>query len=158
MFIDTAEWCRSREIDPRLWIYLLFRARMWTWAPQLAAHHLMSEKMISRYEKLSERALNGYRDHVSSGKTKSKYDPNWQLTASVEALKRLYSQNGDVQRCMRESIDKTLGYHPKSSTCQVCPIQQQCSQQLVQLVDFDILALRRGDITPEQARAGMKNA
>lgn len=157
LFTDMAIWCRTHKIDPRLWIYLLFRARAWTFAPQLLPGHLMSKKMLTRYPGLAEKALTGYRYHIQDAyATEAPFDPNWELSSGTEMLKSRYQALGDHQRCMRETVDRTMGFHPKSTPCQSCPIRRQCAEQLQKLIpEFDIVALRNGDITVEQAKASV---
>lgn len=157
---ETAIWCRSKGIDPRLWIYLLFRARKWMFSPQLNKSHLMSEKMAERYPDISVTALDGYRKYIQiqSGKDDLPFDPNWEISPGAEAVKRTYASYNDYARCMRESLDTTLGYHPKSPTCISCPLANDCSNQLRKLIpEFDIVALRAGKITPAQAKAAVSN-
>jgi hypothetical protein len=157
LFEATAKWCREKKIDPRLWIYLLFRARSWSYAPRMEPGHLMSENMLERYESLSRRALDGYR--AATTKTQRHFDPNVDISHAAEALKRQYAAQGQQQRCMRETLERTLGYHPKSSTCLACPMRGPCERQLAALApEFDIVMLRRGEISVETARRAVEEA
>lgn len=159
MFAQMASWCRERSFDPRLWIYILFRSRAWMFAPQLSPSHLMSEKMAQRYDKLTERSLDGYRGQIlSEGKQKKTLDPNVDLIPSAEKTKQRYAEYGQPDLCMRDTLSFTLGFHPKSEICQQCSLQAACKKQLGQLVpEFDLIALREGKITVEQAKAAVVN-
>jgi hypothetical protein len=154
LFEKMIAWCRLRELDPRLYLYVLFKARMWTFAPQLREGHLMSEKMVSRYQKMTEKdCLDGYRQYVYTEKPEFVLDPNKDIIPRAEAMKQRYRNYGQFERCMVETPETTFGFHPKSPTCAACPIQAECKNRLSGLVSFDIQALREGKITVEQARA-----
>lgn len=155
IFEDLAVWCRGHQIDPRLWVYILFKARSWMFPPKLQASHLKSDNILKRYEKLTTSSLDGYRTHIlrEYGDIELAFDPNWEISFYAEAIKKKYTEQGDYTRCMREIFENTLGYHPKSNVCQKCPVRKQCEFELRRFVDFDIMSLRRGDITPAQARA-----
>lgn len=115
----------------------------------------MSERMVGRYEQMASKALDGYRFHLLAEYKKDRpYDPNWEMSPLSEAIKKRYASIGDAQRCMRETLERTLGFHPKSGTCQSCPLRQQCAEQLQKMIpEFDIVALREGKISPEEAQA-----
>lgn len=158
LFAQTAAWCKERGIDPRLWIYLLFRARLWTFPPQLNASHLMSEKMIGRYEQLAKRSLDCYRTELQyehEAKMGGRpFDPHRDISKGNEILKRRYLDMNQSERCMRETLERTFGFHPKSDVCTICPLRLSCERQLRDLVPaFDIVALRRGEISVDAARA-----
>lgn len=162
IFLDMAAWCREQSIDPRLWLYLLFRSRGWTFAPQMTPSHLQSKTMIPRYARFMEHGnLDGYRLHVvqTQKHVTEKFDPNWEISYTVEALKDRYLALGQAQRCMRETLERTYGYHPKSKVCNVCPLRQQCALQLQRLVpEFDIIALRDGKMSPAEAQSKVHTA
>ena len=155
LFSDLAAWCRDRGIDPRLWIYTLFRARCWRFAPQLARGHLLSEAMVERYRRL--RGLDGYRRRVLETLPSEAYDPNRDLNSTVESRKAYYASSGQTERCMREMVE-TLGYHPRSAICAGCPSRASCRSKLEGFVDFDIIALREGRLTAEQAMMQVRRA
>ena len=160
LFEEVIVWCRERGIDPRLWIYMLFRGRSWSFAPSLTKGSLMSENMIKKYNKLDDRDyLDGYRRHIDDDLERTDpnaWDPNRDINHSVEALKARYAEKRDHDRCIREIFARTLGYHPKSAVCRACPYGDVCAKQLVGYVDFDIMALRLGEITAEVAKAQAK--
>ena len=156
LFLEMAEWCRERQLDPRLWLYVLFRARKWTFPPQLKKSHLCSKNMIERYKKVAEKDyLDGYRAKLLDEQTETAtdFDPNRDLNHSTEGLKKWFLEKHLEQKCMSESFVRTLGFHPKSLHCANCALREPCAKQLIDFVDFDIMALRRGEITAAQAKA-----
>lgn len=155
---EMADWCRTRGIDPRRWLYLLFRSRKWRFAPKLQAGHLMSENMVERYHKMN--GLDGYRcwlqkEHGAAGRRD--YDPNRDLNTTIEARKRYYVESAQADRCVREMVDM-LGFHPRSGVCVACPRKEPCKKHLERFVDFDIIALREGRLTAEQAMMQVRRA
>ena len=157
LFADTVAGCKEREVDPRLWLFCLFRARRWTYPPRRRPEDLMSEGFLSRgryQEMLRKGTLDGYRRHKTG--FKRRLDPNKDLIPGAEQKKRGYIRNGATELCMLMIPAETYGYHPKSRWCQRCPSQAQCRPRTQRLVPFDILALRRGEITPEEARAACR--
>lgn len=151
------DWCRERGMDPRLWLYMLFRVRAWQYPPRLLPGHLMSERLVPRYSKLE--GLDAYRgrlrEEADRGRT---YDPNRDINTTVEARKRYYVSTGQTSRCMREMVGETFGYHPRSVVCSGCPAQVDCRQRLEAYCDFDVMALREGRLTAEQAMAEVRRA
>ena len=157
LFCDMAEWCRERKIDPRLWLFLLFRMRRWTFAPQLKAAHLMSENAIPKYWTFVESDyLDGYRRYLDAqGVQKKKsthFDPNYDLSTAAEQLKRWYVTRGLEARCVQDVLTRTYGYHPKSQVCPTCPAQAACIEVIQGHCDFDIVALRNDEITVAEAQ------
>ena len=153
LFRDMVYFCREKKLDPRLWLYLLFRVRRWTFAPRLTRGCLLSEKMVSRYNRMiAKECLDGYR-RITYQKDTLDFDPNRDLSSRAEALKLRYEKYSEKERCMLETPDRTYGFHPESKVCQRCLIRQECLQNLQNMVSFDILALREGRITADQAKA-----
>lgn len=157
LFAELIAWCREGGIDPRLWIYTLFRARQWRYPPMLTRGHLMSPAMIDRYKDL--RGLDGYRRHLleNRGVPRDTYDPNRDVNVTVEARKRYYLETNQLDRCLREMVE-TLGFHPASHVCQTCPERVKCRTQLEGFVAFDVIALREGRISAEQAMLQVRRA
>lgn len=156
LFAEMIEWCRARDIDPRLWLYSLFRARCWTFPPKLTRGCLLSENMIPKYRKIGENDyLDGYRSRIQKDLPDSadSWDPNRDLNHTVESLKKRFRDLGKAEVCMQESFARTLGYHPESSICVECPLGMACARQLCDYVTFDIMALRLGKITAAEAKA-----
>ena len=150
IFID---WCDKRGLPPRQWIYTLFAIRRWIFAPQLELKFLCSEKHIPKFESFSDyRFYQRYLDDQSE-KTKwtneKLFDPNIELTRSVEETKRSIVLIGGPQACMDVMTTETFGYHPKSQICTVCDGRFNCAEKLQALAGFDILSLRRGEIKKE---------
>lgn len=152
-----AVWCEENGLDAGLWLYTLFRRSWMRFAPrfdQLIPSKRTLRKQIARYHNLGDVPL--YRDRcrmknqaraVAAG---DNYDPNRDMSSTTEAVKRLYLKDGDGDGCM--SDERSLGYHPLSKVCVACPVSETCAVQLQGRVSFDILALRRGEITAEQAQ------
>jgi hypothetical protein len=89
----------------------------------------------------------GYAQKLEAGKV---YDGNRDLAASTEALKRRYMMFSDPDGCFVD--ERTNGYHPKSLVCAQCPLAIGCEQKLRAAAAYDIVALRKGEITVTQAK------
>jgi hypothetical protein len=155
-------WCAKHELDPHLWLYSLFLARHWLFAPpfnQMIPSKKVMKKALSRYHALRAvplftkrvnqevqqvRAQQG-REHV--------WDPNRDLSNASESVKRRYLLEGQFQRCIAETMTRTYGYHPRSLVCARCPVAHDCMVRLQASVRFDIMALRRG-VTPATTMTG----
>lgn len=154
LFCQLHDWCELKGVDPRLWLFALFRSRRWMFSPQLLPGHLMSDRFLSggKYQRVLERgALDGYR--LQKNGVQKGLDPNKDIIPGAEQRKRIYLQNGQANLCMMMAMSDTYGFHPESKWCRQCPRQVDCQNRLQSLVSFDILALRRGEMTVEQARA-----
>lgn len=161
LFQEVITWCRDQQLDPRLWVFVLFESRQWTFAPKLEAGYLMTmnEKIHKRYERLAERSyLDGYQRHLEVQKPRNDYDPNRDLNSTVEARKMWLVSRGLMEQCIVEVITNTLGYHPKSAACQRCGLNDRCRVRLEGMVPFDIVALRDGRMTQQQARLQAKRS
>lgn len=153
---SMVQWCRSHSVEPRLWVFLLFKWRGWKFGPQFDPKHLQSEKLLERYAR-QRTGLGFFRNHVArdrpeDGDDSGTFDPNKDLLATLEAKKQAYVQTGQAQLCMDLMVRETLGYHPRSNVCATCPLRDPCSALLESTVPFPIIALRRGAITTAQAR------
>ena len=154
---EMASWCEENGLDSGLWLYSLFRRSWMRFAPrfdQLIPSKRSMKKQLKRYHELGDVPL--YRDRcrmrnqarvTAAGEN---YDPNRDLSSTTEAIKRLYLRDGDLDGCMQD--ERTLGYHPRSNVCAGCSGAQACAAKLLSTVSFDILALRRGEITSTQAQ------
>jgi hypothetical protein len=137
-----------------VWLHSLFDARHWTYAPPFP--QLRSHKHLQRF-KTMRRGSTHFSARVqresneAAVQSHSNYDPNRDVTATVENLKRHYLDSGQPQSCI-SSLQETLGFHPRSLVCARCPYAQPCAQQLQAMVPFDIQALRRGEITAAHAQ------
>jgi len=158
IFEDMLVWCREKMIDPRLWLFHLFEVRLWTFAPPLtpvrrAKAHFQSDKMLPRYGELLKRhVLDRYVARIAEPTDPEKaYDPNRDLLQSVEDRKNFYLRYGQVNRCMRSMLVETLGFHPRSKVCQKCSAREECLHKLLDFVEFDIVALRMGQISASEA-------
>jgi hypothetical protein len=160
------EWCISRQIDSRRWLYWLFARTNFRFAPKLTALTPTEKReplVLSKYRTLRDTPYFDHRIHrelahkrLHEGAT---FDPNRDLSPMAEALKRRYLTAGEPGRCMDQMFvnapyaHPTWGYHPKSLACIRCPLAQPCAAKLRAAVPaFDPVALRSGLITLEQAQ------
>lgn len=151
-------WCREHMIEPRYWIYFLFKVRNWHYQPKLEAGHLQSKKMLEKHQK---RKSTGYglsffakrrRATASEEFTDTEaFDPNRDTDPTIERQKKQYLENGQSALCLTATQD-TLGYHPQSKTCAACPMAGECAIQLQSMMPFPIISLRAGLITSEEAK------
>ena len=157
---EMAAFCYEHDVSPRLWLFMLFQMRRWIRPPkfnQLVPRSRKTlEKNLNLYANLSEVPLFRKRideeRHQKSTERGEDFDVNRDIDFYAEALKRRYLNEGDPERCIEEMGMNTHGYHPKSLVCARCPLSGQCIPILQAKVPFDILALRRGDITAQQAQ------
>ncbi len=152
-----AMWCAQEGIDPERWIYTMFVSYRWMHAPpfqNLIPKNKKTSKTYALYFKARETPEYDrvVRQRVEAKQMQSGvvFDPNRDFSATAEHLKRRYLSEGRPDECM-ENMDETLGFHPKSIACVRCPMQTHCMNALQQRVSFNIFALRRGEITAEQA-------
>ncbi len=152
-----AVFCEKHSVSPRLYLYSLFQVRKWLYAPRW--EHLNDKafaKHLPRLENITD--ISFYRERMNHEARRAeevevpRYDPNRDISNTVESLKRRYLSAGDSFRCVSRMATETFGYHPRSAVCAQCPLQQQCKTKLLSSVSFDILALRRGEITARQAQ------
>jgi hypothetical protein len=152
LFRDMCSWCAQRNLEPRLWLYILFKSRAWRFPPKCEAGSLMSENMIPRYRSAKGLGFFSRRIIATNRPDEAEMpDPNRDLIHVVEALKERYAASGQHQRCMEELIIRTNGYHPKSKVCCACPLLGECAVRTQGSMSFDILGLRYGRITLEEA-------
>jgi hypothetical protein len=152
---NMAQWCRAKNLDPRHWLQSLFQSRRWLFAPQWT--QLTSEKHLKKYRALP--VSQAYQTKIANESATSKmqrgvsYDVNRDLSPTTEGIKQTYLGRGEADRCMAQMRSETLGYHPKSHVCARCSKAVVCAASLASLAGFDIVALRAGKITMEQAAA-----
>lgn len=143
-------WCREQGVEPRLWLFSLFSGRSWKYPPKLEAGHLCSKNMLEKYAKT--RGLGFFRKRVMASRDDDlTVDPNKDLIPGVEGRKSGYLLSGQASRCREETMLNTLGYHPKSETCLQCPEAHRCAIDLAGRMPFDILALRDGRLSADDA-------
>jgi hypothetical protein len=151
-------WCRDRRYDSRHWLCWLFYRNKWRYARPF--HQLVPgskrtlKSMLKGYENCGNLAMFdrrirelGQADKAATGQV---YDGNRDLAASTEALKQRYMMFADPDGCFAD--ERTNGYHPQSLVCAQCPLAIGCEQKLRAAAVYDIVALRRGEITVEQAK------
>lgn len=154
---EMAHWCEERSIDPRHWLYTLFAARRWLFAPRF--DHLCSPKHIERYRKIyAEYSPGYYADRYREGlQDRQCFNPNKDLSASTESLKRRYVEHlRDPDRCVQE-MHLTMGYHPHSEVCRRCPLANACANTLQQRAGSQILSVREGSMTCEEAQLRIRH-
>lgn len=153
---EMLDFCEENDLDPRWWLYSLFHARQWIAAVRW-------DHLVPRTNKTKVRALDRYRKLNSAPLLEKSMwkkpmegpsavlDVNRDLLVSVENLKRRYREYQLVDRCMDDSRNVTYGFHPKSQVCVECSLAKECESRLRSMFPFDIIALRRGEITSDQA-------
>ena len=151
------QWCGKEGIDPERWIYTMFSSYRWMHAPPFKNLIPKNKKTSKTYALYFQARETPEYDRIVRQRVEAKqmqngavFDPNRDLSASAEHLKRRYLSENRPDECL-ENMGETLGYHPKSLACVRCPMQTHCMHRLQQMVSFNIVALRRGDITAEQA-------
>ncbi|OGO08161.1 MAG: hypothetical protein A2Y61_00315 [Chloroflexi bacterium RBG_13_60_13] len=155
LFDQMARWCEAREINPREWVYSLFVTRRWLFCPRIEPAHLLSEKHLPRFREISDFGL--YRQRQLEQQSIAApdvhtFDPNRDLSHTAEETKAAHLRGGQPAACMEAMFIDTFGYHPRSAVCSQCHVVEQCRALLIWSVSFDVLALRLGKITSEQAR------
>ncbi len=148
-----AAWCDDHNIDPRHWLHSLFACRQWMYSPP--PKHLTSAKHLKRYQTMGEapeyRARIAAEQHAIDDAAGRVFNWGRDISHGAELLKiRYVSHLQSPGRCM-SAMAETFGYHPKSRTCMKCPIAIACNAMLQSKVNYDILAVRQGAMTPQQA-------
>lgn len=156
LFTELHAWCSERGFDSRLWLYLLFRSMRWFYPPKLSPKAFMKESLIEVYNR--SRWLDAYRRHVAPASKAQAWDPNRDIAPANEMRKGRLLDAGRARECLEKSIEETLGYHPKSAVCTRCPLAPDCAARLRTWCDFDIMALRLGAISAEQAQEAAQAA
>ena len=159
LMLKMSDWAVERRIDPRRWLWGLHELRSWRFPPVLSSSHIMSVKIIPKYERLTDDSRFQKKlleDQHQKDLTKGRqFDPNRDVHPTIEGIKRRYLEAGDAGavRCMSQMYEQTLGYHPISRVCIRCPLWQQCLNRLERTTTFDILALREGRLSADSAQA-----
>lgn len=156
---DTVRWCREKGVEPRQWIFCLFKARNWMAAPKLEKSNLQSVNMLRRYKQMSGLGFFKVRRRATQREEAedSWFDPNRDIDPSIEAEKLHMLRSNNTQECFSKILDRTLGWHPHSKVCAECPLAGPCSLKLQSLVPFNIIALRLGKITSREVQAKLKD-
>jgi len=141
LFDKMIDWCKTRQINPRHWLYSLFATRRWIFAPKLQECFLMSERHIKKFRKFRDYAFYK-RYRASQTPTQTRFDPNRDLSAASEQAKNYYVVRGQLALCMARMQQETFGYHPRSTICIRCVASQQCRALLEAHAGFDIVGLR----------------
>lgn len=150
------DWCRQEGIHPERWLYTMFACYRWLYAPPLNNLVPRNKKRSKTYQLYFEDRETPVLDSIVQQRVQQnqiadgrRFDPRRDIAHSAEGIKRQLLQLGDPDECM-ERIAETFGYHPKSLACARCSRQQPCAQRLQSMFPFDILALRRGELTLAQ--------
>lgn len=154
---EMVRFCQQRAIPPRQWLYYLFARRRWLYAPGCDRPSLLSKRAAEGYRSWPD--FSGFQKRMAESSAQREavslenvFDPNRDLSHSVELLKGALVARGQVDRCLAGMHSQSYGYHPRSHVCQGCPQRFICAERLQRSVNFDILALRRGEITSAQAK------
>jgi len=153
------QWCLKNSIDPRRFLYHQFKIRNWLFAPTLLSltpSKTSAKKRIATYQEMKEtpvftdviyQAINIQRHHEGTI-----FDRNRDLSPMAEAMKSRYLAVGRANACMDQMDEYTYGFHPKSRSCLACSLSQQCLAKLQQNMAFDVVALRNGALSLQEAQ------
>jgi len=150
-------WCRERSVPSRQWLYSLFAARFWNFAPSLTTQHLLSEKHVKRFHSNTDyefyaqyiRKLDNLKKLRDPEKS---FDPNKDVSQTAEGAKLYYLKVGGTYTCRKFMLTETFGYHPLSEVCQKCADSDACLAELQRYTAFDVLALRSGKMSAGEAK------
>jgi len=158
LLTEMVRWCREHQLEPRLWIFGLFKIRQWAWPPKWEPGHLMSDDAIPKVRKLKGLGFFSRRRRATAYQQADEdaFDPNRDIDPTIERVKLAFYQKGDHEACRRSIMEKTLGFHPRSSVCGSCPVRAQCWIDLQGFLRFDVLALRTGAMTSREAESIMQ--
>lgn len=155
--LDT--WCQSQGIDSRRWLYHLFQVQKWLHAPvltQMIPAEKSRERRLATYRAMTDTPFFSatIRQGIDAQRRAAGeiVDRNRDVIPMAENLKRRYLTEGRPDKCMGAMWEQTYGYHPKSLACARCPLASQCAIELQATVPFDIGALRRGELTIQEAQ------
>ena len=157
LFGAMVTWCKQRKIPARQWLYSLFAARRWMFAPKVEESALLSEKHLVRFKEFADYDFYAkYIKRIDNLKKlndpKAGFDPNKDLSTTTEEAKRWYLSEYGATECRRHMFSETFGYHPLSRVCARCSGQTECLQELKDSLQFDVVGLRLGKLTVEDAK------
>lgn len=150
-------WCKQHDVEqPLLFVWLRFRVlrsgmRSRTVHPSL--QNMASEALLPRYRALIERQRT--EREMKQGFATQRERELVAVNAGHEAMRRDYLVMGKSELC-EALIEETGGYHPYSAWCPGCPRAITCSSALNAQEGFDVVALRLGRLTPEEASEAKK--
>jgi hypothetical protein len=159
IFEKLDAWCQTQSIDSRRWLYHVFKVRKWLFAPalyQLIPAKASLKRRLAAYHEMTDTPL--FADTLRQDADLQRcaegtvLDRNRDLIPMAESMKQRYLTECRPDKCIAAMWEDTYGYHPKSKVCAVCPMASQCEIELQGSVSFDISALRRGEITIQQAQ------
>lgn len=147
-------WCKANGVDqPLLFMWLRFRvvrSGRGTHGARPSLQNMASPALLKRYFAIVER-------QQFEGEMKKQFDTQHErslvsVNAGHEAVRRDYVINGRTDLCeVQQGISG--GYHPFSKWCPACPRAATCAQRLNAEEGFDVVALRLGRMTVEEAAA-----
>ncbi len=160
-FGAMVEFLSPKQIDPRWWLYTLFKSRKFLFAPK--PENFCSVKHLPRYYAIMGAAtahpMRVKQDELQRQADRREaavdYDKNRDLTYGAETLKARYTAAGEYERCMDQLQTATLGFHPASRVCTACPAAQACQEKLVAIAGQGVVAVRAAYAA---ARAVVTNA
>lgn len=130
VFYAVDVWCRKHRIEPKLWVTWVVRRTTKAGAPSPSLAHLFSESSVVTFRDDVMADLDRAREEdlrlksaLQAPLPPEAQEPHW----GHEQAKWNYAQRGLAVVCF-ERVDITAGYHPKSKTCEVCPLKQQCME------------------------------
>jgi hypothetical protein len=155
---SMARWCAEHGYNPRRWLAVVFARSRWMYAPKFNQLVPQGKAARERLEGLYASAVvplfrQRAREVVDAdrGSSGASYDPNRDLSATVEAHKERHFRMGhSPAECMADP--ETLGFHHGSRWCRSCASQVACAHALVGRFGVGIL-LTRLEASQHQARA-----
>jgi len=144
-FVALSAWCAEQVLHAREWLFTLFAARRWLYWPPPA--QLRSAAHLKRVRSGERWPTDLYRERVLAEVGKSDvqraFDPNVEISETVEEAKRYYLRANDAQACMAVMRVETFGFHPRSTVCARCPGAATCRDLLGKVAPATV-AVREG--------------
>lgn len=141
------DFCRTNRLDPRKWLCFLFVLRNWRIPPMF--NELAPKKHIEKFRAFGSIPELDWK--LKAEQPPPENDPNKDLIASNEAIKSRLQREGQSYACLCNTNER-LGYHPRSPVCSTCPVKRTCETITRKRFNFDIVGLRAGRVSVEDAR------
>lgn len=147
-------WCKAEGVEqPLLFMWLRFRvvrAGRKHASARPSLQNMASPALLKKYFAIVER------QQFECG-MKKQFDTQHErslvsVASGNEAVRRDYVVSGRTDLC---EVQQNLsgGYHPFSKWCPACPHAVSCAQRLNEREGFDVVSLRLGRMTVEEAVA-----
>jgi len=150
--VSFLRWCRDNEVEqPLLFMWLRFRILRSGRRNALAHPSLQNMASMAILPKYRDLNANSQGEQQMRSHFVGQYERTL-LANSVgaEAVRRDYVINGRTDMCeVQPRLSES--YHPFSQWCPQCPRAQSCAERLNKREGFDVVALRLGKLSPEQA-------